>query len=292
MKSYEKLKLLREEKGLSVDELVKETGLSAQAIRNYENSELDRLPNTTQLKTLKDYFGVSYEYLLDEDCLNRTHKSVDIGKKLKLSDTSIERIIDLQNHDKKYYPIEGLYYKNNVYGEYAFNSWLESFDEFKRFNIRLDMFYNLNKIMELSKYFINLLSLEDKIEKSFNSDKLFITKLNNLLISKMDEFKDCFINEDKNDFLGSEYYQLIDAFHKYTSYLKTIKKIPKKGLFLILDDLSSISSTIYEDTYKNIKYCQYELSEIIKNNLVKQTLSFDLDSVPPELENIIKGERK
>lgn len=39
MKLYEKLKLLREEKGITQDKLIKDTGLSAQAIRNYENPE-------------------------------------------------------------------------------------------------------------------------------------------------------------------------------------------------------------------------------------------------------------
>lgn len=45
---------------------------------------------------LKEFYNVTYEYLLDEDCENKTSESVDIGKKLKLSDNTIENILDIQ----------------------------------------------------------------------------------------------------------------------------------------------------------------------------------------------------
>ena len=52
--------------------LADELGIGIQSIRNYENDSLDRIPSTVQLKMLKDFYGVTYEYLLDEDCNNGT----------------------------------------------------------------------------------------------------------------------------------------------------------------------------------------------------------------------------
>ena len=290
MKLAKKLKLLRAEKGITQDTLIKETGLSAQAIRNYENEDMDRLPNTVQLKILKDYFGVTYEFLLDDNCENKTPESVNIGKKLKLSDQSLNRITDLQNHNYQYFPEEGIYYKEGVNGENSFNRWLESFDEFKRFSIRLDIFYNLNKLLEITPYFMHLSDLSKSLEDSFNSDKVFISKINDLLDKKIDEYKSCFEVEDKSDFLTNEFFELTNHYKEYKDYLNKHKKIPEKGLFLILDYISSSASIIYEDAYKNLRYCQYEISEIIKNNLINQSASFDENFIPSEIKNILKKE--
>ena len=71
---------LREEKGLTQQALADELGIGIQSIRNYENDSLDRIPSTVQLKMLKDFYGVTYEYLLDEDCNNRTTETVSNKK--------------------------------------------------------------------------------------------------------------------------------------------------------------------------------------------------------------------
>ncbi len=60
--------------------LADELGIGIQSIRNYENDSLDRIPSTVQLKMLKDFYGVTYEYLLDEDCNNRTTETVSNKK--------------------------------------------------------------------------------------------------------------------------------------------------------------------------------------------------------------------
>ena len=130
MKLSKKLRLLREEAGKTQEQLRNETGLGIQTIRNYENDNLDKYPNTYQLKILKDYFGVTYEYLLDENCNNKTPETVEVGKMLNLSDSSLDRIKELQNHKQEYFPNEGLYYRDEIHGDVAFDNWLSSFDEF------------------------------------------------------------------------------------------------------------------------------------------------------------------
>lgn len=284
MKLSKKLRLLREEAGKTQEQLRNETGLGIQTIRNYENDNLDKFPNTYQLKILKDYFGVTYEYLLDENCNNKTPETVEVGKLLNLSDTSLDNIKDLQNHKKEYFPDEGLYYREEIHGDVAFDNWLSSFDELKRFSIRLSILDNLNKVMETSKYFMNMLEYKEQIENSHNTDKVFVTKLNNLLSKKLEELNKCFSNHLEADFIIEDYSAISTYYSEYLDYLKENKRIVPEGLSFVLDDLSGAASGVYEDAYKNIKYCQYEISEIIKNSISKQCEKFDKDSIPSEIK--------
>lgn len=287
MKLSKKLRLLREKAGKTQEQLRNETGLGIQTIRNYENDNLDKFPNTYQLKILKDYFGVTYEYLLDENCNNKTPETVEVGKLLNLSDTSLDNIKDLQDHKKEYFPDEGLYYRDEIHGDVAFDNWLSSFDELKRFSIRLSILENLNKIMETSKYFMNMLEYREQIENSHNTDRVFVTKLNNLLSKKLEELNKCFSNHLEADFIIEDYSAISTYYSEYLDYLKEHKRIIPEGLSFILDDLSVAASGVYEDAYKNIKYCQYEISEIIKNSISKQCEKFDKDSIPSEIETLL-----
>lgn len=58
----ERLKELRIEKGLSLVQLAKETGISKSAISFWENG--DRIPTALNIITLAKYFEVSADYLL------------------------------------------------------------------------------------------------------------------------------------------------------------------------------------------------------------------------------------
>ena len=61
-KFIERLKELRQEKGLSQAQLAKATGISTGAIGFWETGE--RVPNALAIKTLAKYFGVTTDYLL------------------------------------------------------------------------------------------------------------------------------------------------------------------------------------------------------------------------------------
>ena len=287
MKLPRKLRMLREEAGITQQQLRDKTGLGIQTIRNYESDSMEKFPNTYQLKLLCDFYGVTYEYLLNENCNNKTPEAVEIGKILKLSDTSLDRIKDLQNHDLQYFPDEGLYYREDVHGEEAFDKWLSSFDELKRFSVRLEILYTLNKIMETSKYFINISKCEDAIEHSYNTDKVFVKKLNTLLSKKLEEYNECFNTPLEGDFMIDNYTSLNNYFSEYLNRLNAHKKIIPGTLFGELDDLETAASIIYEDTFKNIKYCQYEILEIIKNCISKQSATFEKDFIPSEIETLL-----
>lgn len=60
----EKLKLLREEKGISVDEMAKELDLTRQAIYNYENNS--RIPRDEIKVKIAKYFKKSVEEIFFE----------------------------------------------------------------------------------------------------------------------------------------------------------------------------------------------------------------------------------
>ena len=64
----EKMKELRKQLGKSQEQVSKEMGIAISTLRYYENG---RLPDTYQLKMIKNYYQVSYEYLLDDNCENK-----------------------------------------------------------------------------------------------------------------------------------------------------------------------------------------------------------------------------
>ena len=59
----EKLKMLRGRRGLTLDELAEQTGLSRSALSNYETNESKEVSQFA-LVTLAKFYGVSTDYLL------------------------------------------------------------------------------------------------------------------------------------------------------------------------------------------------------------------------------------
>lgn len=55
MKLSEKLKLLRKEKGMTQEQVCSELGIGIQSIRNYENTTIERIPNTIQLNFIMSH---------------------------------------------------------------------------------------------------------------------------------------------------------------------------------------------------------------------------------------------
>lgn len=88
----EKIKQLRIDKGLTQEQASKEIGIAVSSLRNYEN---ERLPDTYQLKQIRDFYNVPYEYLLDDNSNNKNYENLSIGNKLKLSDKTIEKIAEI-----------------------------------------------------------------------------------------------------------------------------------------------------------------------------------------------------
>lgn len=82
----QRLKTLREERGLTMQKLGEEIGTSGVSIGYYERGE--RVPDIHILAKMCQFFGVTSDYLIGlEDC--RTHEAVDINKRLGLSEQAI-----------------------------------------------------------------------------------------------------------------------------------------------------------------------------------------------------------
>lgn len=65
MKLHEKIFNQRKLKGMSQEELAEKVGVSRQAVSKWETGEA--LPEITKLKTLSEIFGVTTDFLLNED---------------------------------------------------------------------------------------------------------------------------------------------------------------------------------------------------------------------------------
>ena len=82
----EKLKDLRVESGLTLEQLEKQTGISRSALGQYENDEYKDISHTS-IVTLAKFYGVSADYLLGL-MENRNHSNTDL-QDLHLSDDMI-----------------------------------------------------------------------------------------------------------------------------------------------------------------------------------------------------------
>lgn len=65
MKLHEKITVYRKKCGLSQETLAEKIGVSRQAVSKWETG--DALPEITKLKSLADCFGVTVDFLLDEN---------------------------------------------------------------------------------------------------------------------------------------------------------------------------------------------------------------------------------
>lgn len=83
----EKLKDLRNERGLRLEELARETGLSKSALGSYESNDYKDNPYRVIIE-LANYYGVSVEYLMGVTD-NKTQAKTSV-RELKLDDETVE----------------------------------------------------------------------------------------------------------------------------------------------------------------------------------------------------------
>lgn len=285
MNFSEKMKQLRNEKGITQQQASNEMGIAISSLRNYENNI--RFPDTEQLRIIKNYYNVTYEYLLDDDCQNRTNKTINIGKELKLSEKAIKRIKDLQpasipvtNKNE----ILGFYtHKYNIGFPEAFNRFLES--DIK-FNYLIGDIKAIQDCIDLYKkvatflYIIHLtdLIINNTIKKEIFSyyDKLIseISKIIELnptfweenisytnFIESYNDFKEsCNINGENIGICKSDYDNERGIFIEYVlTYLDSInsKLTCKKYRFIeyITTYFSSLTEPYQIDDFGDSKNC-------------------------------------
>ncbi len=93
----ERLKDLRVERGLSLEELSKETGISSSALSSYENNE-DKDISLNSIIALANFYNVSTDYLLGLTEINKSSVS-DISE-LKLDDETLDFLKSGRAHNR------------------------------------------------------------------------------------------------------------------------------------------------------------------------------------------------
>lgn len=212
MNLREKLICLRKEKGLNQNQLSKKLDLSVMAIKKYESPTENRMPANYVLKKYTDFFGVSYDYLLNDNINNRTNENIHIEKILSLSDKAISNLKE--------------------YSHNSINLLLES-DNFTDINNLLDFYFKFsylsNMTTELSKSNYELLDLANGVKNIINYYKNFVKDnheitLYSYSIEQLDdvylEILDKNIDEDSNEDLKQEINDIYTTFENACKVIK------------------------------------------------------------------------
>ena len=291
MKLSQKLRELREEKGLTQQELADQIGCGVQSIRNYENDSKDRIPNSVQLKMLKDFYNVTYEYLLDDDCNNRTLKSASLGKQLKLSDEALDNLINLQYLDRHLGRKFGGPYVPDTDSPVIFNDWFAKTD-IKEYLVLISEYQNLNKILEILQYFSELKIFENNISKSLH-DKALLKEILSILENKLEEFKLVIRKTIYSNLEEHGYEDINKELDKLRNYIEKFKKnsFNKRELEDVFVYIRSIGEGFQETTLRDINYCLFVITELLKNEMREFYSVEDNLSIPSEYKKILGGKK-
>lgn len=91
-----RLRLLRQSKGLNQTQLGEKLGVKKQSISNWENNNI--MPSVEMLVKIADYFAVSTDYLLDRDIPSNDIPWIDVTGLSTIQREHIQNIIeDLRN---------------------------------------------------------------------------------------------------------------------------------------------------------------------------------------------------
>ena len=182
------------------------------SIKKYESPTENRMPANYVLKKYTDFFGVSYDYLLNDNINNRTNENIHIEKILSLSDKAI---FNLKEHSHN-----------------SINLLLES-DNFTDINNLLDFYFKFsylsNMTTELSKSNYELLDLANGVKNIINYYKNFVKDnheitLYSYSIEQLDdvylEILDKNIDEDSNEDLKQEINDIYTTFENACKVIK------------------------------------------------------------------------
>jgi len=110
-----RMKQLRLEKGAKENKELTQVavsealGIHVNTIRSYESSTLNQIPKIEQLMKIKNYYNVSYEYLLGETDIKSSNSSMQfICDETNLDEDSIQYLKTLDKDDELIFNIQTL----------------------------------------------------------------------------------------------------------------------------------------------------------------------------------------
>lgn len=271
----EKLKKLRGEK--TQDTVIREMEKMGIYMKKTQLSRLENytneVPDTKTIKDLKKYYNVSYDYLLDDECENKTNETMNIGKILKLSDSAIQKIIDLQSSTARFIgDLEKtpIFITDKIAPKY-FNFFLE--------NLNLEtLSYELKELCDMHKIYIDL--------NFFTSYSFFL-----------DYFKQCIennITNDLNDFIKFSDFKLNELqslifdtdlgsdncieliINDYNEIKSHIENKQPEDLEITIMDFNDTCIELLSKSFRQIKYFRYSLTETFQDclNIINNNIDF------------------
>ncbi len=268
----EKMKELRKKTGKSQEQVSQEIGIAISTLRYYENG---RLPDTFQLKKIKNYYNVPYEYLLDDNCNNISKTTLNIGQELKLSDNAIEKIKNLQYlvDDIKKCKSQEIF-DNSISPKY-FNFFIENFN-IRALSYEIHSFLDMIEIFKNTNLFISFREFYDYmvvcIKKQNTKD---LEPFFDFFEKKMAETHSLIIDTDITSFLIDDLIEQFDTIKKIISNKKITDLQNEMDTFL------EISIEIYSMAYRQIKYFRYSISDLTNDftSKILEPLEFDSDNI-------------
>ena len=157
-----KIKTLREKKGLTQLELSKDLNVVRQTVAQWENQERDL--KTGAIISLSKYFNVSADYLLGLTENTSTNISeIGISNKTGFSTSTVENILNLSAEHKTIL--------DKIINELLKSDLLEKFEELKANNIKLINLYQTdsiyNKLVEDEELTYNTIDNADELNAKF-----------------------------------------------------------------------------------------------------------------------------
>lgn len=157
-----KIKTLREKKGLTQLELSKDLNVVRQTVAQWENQERDL--KTGAIISLSKYFNVSADYLLGLTENTSTNISeIGISNKTGFSTSTVENILNLSAEHKTIL--------DKIINELLKSDLLEKFEELKENNIKLINLYQTdsiyNKLVEDEELTYNTIDNADELNGKF-----------------------------------------------------------------------------------------------------------------------------
>lgn len=245
MNVTEKIINLRKKKGWSQRVLADKLKLGSSSVRAYENG---RVLSTSAIQAYMKVFGVSYEYLTNDNCVNRHPENINIGKKLHLTDESISIIENLNKYNSG---------KTNISICNTFNHILQNMN-FADFTLNIELITKLDYIV------YNCL---EPICNTFE-DKDFIKMLQN---KKTNSLESIF---SKIEQVNSNVLQVIDTYKLFITYYVGYD-------FSLNDMISSYKALKYFLKNTNLDTSNYTLEDYIDEYLT------DIEEIIRKLETCI-----
>lgn len=245
MNFNEKMRYLREKKGVTQQVASEKMGISISSLKNYENN---RLADTKTIKLIKDYYQVSYEYLLDDDCINEVSQNIAIGKALSFSDSTIQKIKEIREITQNS-PLENLIQSTSKEKFWQrFDKYLQLAKEvqallpLKEIEKYADLFYQYSTKTDIFDYMND--SHDVNFEQFYQDNHCEYEPLEKQLLLKcIQKLKENPVFETI-EFLGdnsvSEFYSILDYKYNY-EYLNIERcinhnsKIPKSSIQTFLE---------------------------------------------------------